>query len=165
MKKSSNTEKSLRVSIAALVVSCIAAVFCGLQWYEAYKQRIDAAFPLLDFLTNPDGVDSRVGLAVKNTGQVPVVISSIKYFCDHVEIQSSESCKSADLSNGTDLSDGSSIAPGELIWLTFHNVKGTARKDLDQFQDVVYDHLVVKVQYCSTNKIWCQTKCSADRCD
>src|SRR5271166_1733742 len=110
---------ALSIAVVALLFSGLSVTFSALQWHEAHDQTSLTGRPLLDFSTNFDNQDPKVGLAVVNTGVGPAVIKSVSFFVDHKLVSDIDDVAAKilgkpndDLFDGIDLSDGSSIAAG-----------------------------------------------------
>jgi hypothetical protein len=65
-------------------LSVVAVIFSGLQWIDAHQQKHFSARPLVDFVLENDPDDAAwIGLAIKNNGPAPAILTSITFYVDH----------------------------------------------------------------------------------
>jgi hypothetical protein len=158
----------------AITISMLALLFTALQWINARSATSFATRPLIDFYTEDDVDEPRVGLEILNDGPGAAIIKSVTYYIDDKSVgdyqRADESydkrigLKSADDDYVLflDYDPGDALAPGQSSWMFFR--RSSQRKDLDKFIDFVDNHLAIGVTYCSVrNECW--QKCStANRC-
>jgi|SRR5208282_1128403 len=65
-------------------LSLTAVIFSGLQWIDTHQQKRFSARPLVDFVLENDPDDAAwIGLAIKNNGPAPAILTSITFYVDH----------------------------------------------------------------------------------
>lgn len=148
---------------APLIVSLLAVIFTGLQWFEAHRQKRLQTKPLVSFYIESDVRESKRGVAIENLGPGPAVIKSVRYFVDRRPIDAEEDVLkygnlNSNLDNGIELAAGDAVGVGQRVWLIDYRTK--SQKELDQLMEFLDSHLAVEVSYCSIdNECW--KKCSS----
>jgi hypothetical protein len=156
----------LLLSSLALVVSILAMVFTGLQWWEAHQQKRLQTKPLVAFYIENDTNELKKGLAIDNLGPGPAVIKSIRYFVDRQPVDEQEVLQhvklNPDSDHGIALVEGDVLGVGQRVWLIDYRTKNG--NEIGRLSDLLGSRLVAEVHYCSIGDE-CWRKCSpSGRC-
>ena len=176
MRTSSDKAVSTILSVVAIVVSVIALLFSGLQWWDTHRQvqvsqnqLLLAMKPSIDFDIENDADDLPAGVKIQSTGLAPAVIQSITYFIDKKPVgDAAGMLDSAGLGNAPNIDSlsfdkGDNLAVGENRWIVWSKTKPRGKdekQNLARFVELVDKHLAVEVKYCPVIVGDCYTKCS-----
>jgi hypothetical protein len=153
----------------ALLVSILALILTGLQWWKAHSQLLLSMKPTVDFTMSTDEDDPPVGMSIENAGPGPARIKSITYFVDRKEV--GDVGKALEFGNlpdvedihTLDFDDGDTLAVGGTVWLVKYMKMAHRRKDArepDALATFIEQHLAVEVEFCPVLSDNCYKRCS-----
>jgi hypothetical protein len=151
-------------SIVAAAFAGLAAVFTGMQWYEAHEQRLIGSRPSVTFDVYSDVVQKPVGLSIKNAGPGVAELHSIVYYVDRKPVKDlAEALTLANLDPdknfGVQLDPDEPITPNDPQWVLDYKTKDKA--ELIRAADFIETHLTVDVTFCTLGGHPCWSKCSS----
>jgi hypothetical protein len=143
------------ISVAAL----------GLTLFQLFDERAAtsyAARPIIDFFTEDDSTEPKVGIEISNDGPGVAIVKKVTYYVDKKPVADDgvaedKSRTDPDLIKVVEYATDDAIASGHSDWIFFRPTSD--KKDIDRFTDYVDDHLSIGVSYCSLQG-QCWWKCS-----
>jgi hypothetical protein len=145
-------------------MSLAAVTFSGLQWIDTHQGMSLSTRPLVNFILENDPDDAAwIGLAIKNNGPGPAILSSVTFYVDHNVVENIDGVAEIGkldpkMIRSEGYKEGDSLGVGVTEWLFARSTKN--RGDLDKFVVFINNKLAAHVTYCSINGE-CWEKCSA----
>ena len=143
----------LRIDWLALIVSCTAAAFSGLQWYEAHEMRQLQFNAAVSFDIDTEEAKRRIGIGLRNSGPGVAHIQAVEYYFDGRPVADISDTLSkmgldTDRDEGEDIGDGDFLGPnGTTLWLIDYRAK--SKSDEDHAVDLIENRTRVAVTYCT----------------
>jgi hypothetical protein len=145
-------------------LSLTAVILSVLQWIDTHQQKNFSARPLVDFVLENDPDDAAwIGLAIKNNGPAPAILTSVTFYVDHNVVASIDGAAeigrlNPEIIRSEGYKEGDSLGVGMTEWLFSRSTKN--HDDLDKFINFINNRLAAHVTYCSINGE-CWEKCSS----